>query len=71
MITDRPWFGAGSVGMGDLPASLEGIVFVVLWLLAVMLAYQHFGESRGFANSAAGLVALLLLVSVLTGMPPG
>jgi len=71
MLTEHPWFGDGSEGVWYLPVSLEGNVVVVLWLLAMLLAYHHFGKSRRFTNSAAGLGALLVVVFVLTGVPPG
>jgi hypothetical protein len=72
MITGHPWFGPHSgYSWGWTPVSWEGVAVIILWFIAFAAAYYYLGKTRRFAYSCIGLVAMLLLVCALTGLPPG
>ena len=70
-VTKRAWFGPKRIlGWGWTPTSPEGWavigVFLVLTLVSILL-----WPGVGATVAVTVLVALLLLVAILTGDPPG
>lgn len=71
MITKHPWFGPKRIGWGWRPVSWEGWFVTVLIVVAVIAASIAFGSSSMTIYVSLAAVAMLIVVCVLTGTPPG
>jgi hypothetical protein len=72
MITKYPWFGPKrSFGWGWTPVTWEGWAATILTLAIILAAYLLFGRAPITTYITIGAVALLLVVTILTGTAPG
>ena len=71
MIVKHPWFGPRRFGWGWTPISWEGWVVTILFLAVVLGASLIFGRAPTTIYVGLGAAAALVVICLLTGLPPG
>ena len=69
-ITQKSWFGKKTVGYGPAPASWQGWIVTILFLLTVILDFLHFRIS--ITSIIIFILALIVffIITILTGGKP-
>jgi hypothetical protein len=72
MLTKHPWFGPkNGFGWGWTPVSWEGWAVTLFCLAVIVAAWFVYGRAPMTTYVTLGAIAALVLVCLVTGLPPG